>query len=602
LVKRDILIILAVVLLIRLPFLNQAVQGDDSLFLTSAAHALTDPLHPNHTHYFFTFVGLDVDFRGNPHPPMNAWFLALLLAIVGEVKEVPFHAAYMGFSILAALAMYALARRFSPSPLLATLLFLAVPAFVVNGGSLEADVPHLAFFLAGMAGFIWGVDHRSPLWLALGGLSFRFAALTLIQAQLAIPILFAYAWWFGRDWRPAWFKPFSIFVTLAVWEIFERVTSGVFPFAVTAGYLHQQAWDRLVLKFVNAAGLSIHLWFIVFPLLFAAGVWAAWQRRQDRDTVFLAAWIGIFFAGCCILPFFSGSARYLLPIAAPVAILASFVDRKWIAGGFALQMTLSLCLAVANYQHWDAYRGFGRQVVKQAAGRRLWINSEWGLRHYMEDAGARVPKVGQFIPSGDVVVWSELVQTVRLEHPQEMVAPLMEQDVRPWMPFRLIGLESSSGYSSIQRGFAPFGVGWDLVDRIHADIYREAKPTLTNLPMNAPEAGPQIVSGIFDLEDKTWRWMSATATVVLVSPKSEEPLHAKIDVPGNVPARRISVMLDGKTVYSQAIAPGMQRIVTPPLRPAGPAATVSLQVDQTFSPPGDARQLGVVLHEIGWGK
>ncbi len=36
----------------------------------------------------------------------------------------------------------------------------------------------------------------------------------------------------------------------------------------------------------------------------------------------------------------------------------------------------------------------------------------------------------------------------------------------------------------------------------------ERKPTLTDLPMNAPEAEQQIVSGVYQLENGQWRWMS----------------------------------------------------------------------------------------------
>ena len=134
----------------------------------------------------------------------------------------------------------------------------------------------------------------------------------------------------------------------------------------------------------------------MFPVLFAAGLWAA-RRRRDRDTAFLAAWIAIYFAAACV-PFIEGSARYLLPIAAPVAIWASFAPLSWLIGGFALQMVLSLGLAIEDYEHYAAYREFAQEVVRQAGGHRVWVNSEWGLRHYMEDAGARVPKPQQFIP------------------------------------------------------------------------------------------------------------------------------------------------------------------------------------------------------------
>src|SRR5580704_2006910 len=81
-------IILAVVLLIRLPFLNQAIQGDDVYYLAAAQHAQIDPLDPNNVRYISQ--GDSIDLRGYPHPPFNAWFLALLLAVMGDIREVPF--------------------------------------------------------------------------------------------------------------------------------------------------------------------------------------------------------------------------------------------------------------------------------------------------------------------------------------------------------------------------------------------------------------------------------------------------------------------------------------------------------------------------------
>src|SRR5262249_46775771 len=136
---------------IRIPFLNQAIQGDDDIYLKEAAHALVQPLQPANTKYVFR--GEEVDLRGHSHPPGNAWPLAVLIVLFGGVKEVPFHIASIGFSLIAVRSVWSFAPRFSPQPLWATLLFMAVPAFVVNGGSLEADLPFLAFWMAACALF-----------------------------------------------------------------------------------------------------------------------------------------------------------------------------------------------------------------------------------------------------------------------------------------------------------------------------------------------------------------------------------------------------------------------------------------------------------------
>ena len=188
---RGLLLILAFALLIRLPFLGQAIQGDDDLYLTEAAHAQIEPWHPLHTTYVFR--GEAVDLRGHTHPALDGWVLGALIALFGGVNEAAFHAAYIGFTLLAAAAMWSLARRYSPRPVWATLLFLATPVFVVNGNSLEADLPFVALWMAAIALFCAGRRLLAAVAMAL-------AALTSYQVVLIVPILAAWLlaqWWGG---------------------------------------------------------------------------------------------------------------------------------------------------------------------------------------------------------------------------------------------------------------------------------------------------------------------------------------------------------------------------------------------------------------------
>ena len=115
-----------------------------------------------------------------------------------------------------------------------------------------------------------------------------------------------------------------------------------------AGHLHvHYGFEALIQKLKSAAALTAHLAWLVFPALWLpplmalpAAIGAAfydlnplfwgsiaigigiliWCARNWRD--FLAQWVLIFFAGALVI-FFAGSARYLLPIALPVAILAT---------------------------------------------------------------------------------------------------------------------------------------------------------------------------------------------------------------------------------------------------------------------------------------
>ena len=105
----------------------------------------------------------------------------------------------------------------------------------------------------------------------------------------------------------------------------------------------------------------MHACFLIFPALLPPAAVLAWRRRREPDTLFLLSWISLFFAGAVVV-FFAGSARYLLPIAPPLALLASRLRPKWLAAGFAAQMALSLTLTIVNYQHWDGYRQFAESL------------------------------------------------------------------------------------------------------------------------------------------------------------------------------------------------------------------------------------------------
>src|ERR1035438_1446370 len=603
--RKSLLLCLGLVLVIRLPFLNQAIQGDDHIYLTEAQHALVDPLHPNDVKY--VFLGDEVDLRGHSHPPGNAWPLAGLLLVIGDVKEIPFHAAYMVFSVIAVWAMWSLAYRFSERPLWATLLFIAAPAFVVNGGSLEADLPFLAFWMASIALFLSG-----RMWLA--ALAMAAAAMLAYQAVLLIPILFfAIRLGLVRDNRSLTVAapiraatvrerlpdrrctaPYATLLTplvvLIAWQIFTRLTTGTMPAGKLAEYFSTYAFQAIGHKLQNALMLFIHSWWIVFPALVPGAAAIAWRRRREPETLFLLAWIGIFFAGALAI-FFSGSARYLLPMAAPVAILASRLRDKWLAPCFAIQLALGLALATVNYQHWAGYRTFAAALRGPSAGHRVWVDNDWGLRYYLEADHALPARKGQHVRPGDIVVSSELGHNVEFTAPLSLLA---SADIQATLPLRLIGLNGHSGYSTVDEGYLPFGISTGPIDRVMARLVMERHATWEYLTIGAPEAAEQVVSGIFPAD----RWMSQAGVVVLKSPTVPKTLRAEFYLPPNATARQVTLLLDGREVAARNYpGPGAYTLTSDePLQ----GTTVEIRVDRTFTAPGDRRALGMVLIAVGF--
>jgi len=169
---------------------------------------------------------------------MNAWILAGLLSVFGDVYERPFHAAYVVLSLIAAAAMWTLARRFSPHPFWATLLFIAMPAFVINGNSFESDLPFLAFWMTSVALFV-------PGRYAVAALALVLASLTAFQAVFLTPILALYVWLFDRKRHAAWMVSLTPVITLASWQIVERLTTGALPAVVLTVYFQSYVFQTL---------------------------------------------------------------------------------------------------------------------------------------------------------------------------------------------------------------------------------------------------------------------------------------------------------------------------------------------------------------------
>ena len=381
------------------------------------------------------------------------------------------------------------------------------------------------------------------------------------------------------------------------WQLFERLSTGALPASVLNGYFQSYGLQDLARKLRSAIALCGHVCFLVFPALLPATAVVAWKKRHTRDTQFLAAWAVLFFGGALAV-FFAGSARYLLPMVAPLALLASRLRPKWLAAGAAAQLALGLALAWVNYQHWDGYRRFAASLRSQAAQHRVWIDGEWGLRYYLEAEGGLPLRKGQLMRPGDLVVTSELANAVQFTQP---VAPFTGIDIHSSLPLRLIGLDSRSGYSTAAKGLLPFGISHGPIDRVRAEIVMERHPQRLYLRMDAPEAREQIVSGIYGLEANAWRWMSGSGIILLKSPPVSAPLRVAFVIPGASPTRSLRLLLDGKPVAEQEYpGPGSYILETPAQLPGGPTATLELIADKTFSVASDRRVLSVILSGAGF--
>ncbi len=174
-------------------------------------------------------------------------------------------------------------------------------------------------------------------------------------------------------------------------------------------------------------------------------------------------------------------------------------------------------------------------------------------------------------------------------------AVLAQQEITSRIPLRIVGLNTDSGYSSVSFGLAPFGISLSPLDRVRAVLIAPRKAELSALIIGTPEAAGQIVSGIYNND----RWTSDRAVVLLNRPPEATRVDAKIFIPPQAPARTARLSVDGQ-LLAEATYPGPGAYTLSAAAPAGNVATVTLDVDKTFSVAPDRRELGVLLLFIGF--
>jgi hypothetical protein len=510
---RDLLLLAAFTLALHAPFLRQPVQGDEVTYLDMAAHVLQHPLTP--LDFQYVFQGHMVDANGHPHPPFNAYILALAWLVRGHFSVLFFHCFYLVFPLAIAFAAYALARRFTTRPLWAALLVAASPIVQVNTNTLAGpEAPALALLLIGAAAFFED-------WFWLAGIALALAGMTALQA-LALPPILLLTYLLG--WRPSTKQggecqespagllallkrnrpPLSAlcavaapYLALGAWQALQWALTGRLPAAVLAGYAADPNLSGAAVKAASALALLAHLGVLVtlVPLAWrrlwgiAPGLLAAylvtgypwWERAllaifvalginallwlwESRRQPVLTAWCLLYFAFACVA-FFAGAARYLLPLAAPMVILfvIQFRDRPrilWLA--LTVNVIIGLNISFAAYEFARVYAD-----VPPPPGRSFLINGDWGFRYYMEAKGGRaledvsIPTPGEWIVASDLSIAGKYDSLA-----EETAMPLRTVDLRVRTPLRIVDRHAHTGNSSASMGLLPFSFSLLPLDRI----------------------------------------------------------------------------------------------------------------------------------------
>jgi len=402
----EVALLLLLILAYTLPFIGQAVHHDAQLDLDWAKQELEHPLWQHIPDY--DYFGRHYDQFFDTHPRLHSLYLTLFLRLDGgAVSEPLLHLAVIPFPLMAALAMYWLARRFKVNAFIATLLLLISPIFLVNTHLIMYDIPGIALWLAGLACFIKGVDRSRLAFLLLGAMFFTMSIFVFYQGMAVIPLSFLYlvlqrkvgvkpvmalaipvvlflAFMAAHFAYYSKFPSFSYFEPIGLpmalnWVLLRiRGVQGVLGAAALLPGLGILLFPRSRASIYATGGVFAVslLWIsllymqgtapveqiLLIPLFLSSGFAITWyfvttflrnflpglQAKSGQDLLFLSTWfLGTLFYCSILMPY--ASPRFMMPILPPLAIVTAIkIHERWGAdrNRFILSVTF---IAIATF-------------------------------------------------------------------------------------------------------------------------------------------------------------------------------------------------------------------------------------------------------------
>jgi 4-amino-4-deoxy-L-arabinose transferase-like glycosyltransferase len=208
-----------VVLAALVPFLTKPFNIDEPMFVWAARQIHAHPVNP---------YGFEANWYGEAmpmwknlwDPPLACYYLATAAALCGW-SEVALHAAFLLPALAAILGTYRLARHFCDHPMLAALVTLFTPVFLVSSTTVMCDVPMLAFWVWATVLWVEGMERDSFWRLAGSALLVSLATMTKHFGVSLIPLLAVYSLISKRQ-SARW--AFCLLIPLATLLLYQWIT------------------------------------------------------------------------------------------------------------------------------------------------------------------------------------------------------------------------------------------------------------------------------------------------------------------------------------------------------------------------------------------
>ena len=290
-------VVIGIILVVCLgPFVNKPFHIDDPLFVWAGQWVQQHPAD---------FFGFEVNWwtsaipiwAANWNPPLLSYFLAGVASVFGW-NEIALHLAGLAVAFACAAGIYSLADRWCQRPLLATVVAIFTPVFLVSSTTLMCDVPMLACWVWALV--FWEralADERSRWQFAGAGLLAGLAVLTKYSAITLLPLLPVLSLLRKRKLEAWWLL--GLLVPLAMLAVYDWMTArmyGVRLFSAAIGHTQNSRgfpniWEaRGIIGLAFAGGCFLPL------LCFAPLLWR-WRALLAGGAAAVALMLGaIWFA------------------------------------------------------------------------------------------------------------------------------------------------------------------------------------------------------------------------------------------------------------------------------------------------------------------
>jgi len=259
--RRETFLVAGIAIAVLAPFLNKAFHIDDPLFLWMAQHISTHPEDP----YGFVvnwYVGSQPMFSIMQNPPLSSYYMALTASFLGW-SEPAMHGAFLVPAVAAVLGTFLLARRLCNSPLLAALLLLFTPVFLVSATGVMCDIWLLALWVWSIECWMRALERNSAPLLFLASILAAAAALTKYFGIAMVPLL-------------------AVYTVVREHRVTHRILHLLIPILVIAGY-------EVITKARYGQGL------------FSNAMLVSWnENSKPEQDFFHQLFIGLSFAGGCL--------------------------------------------------------------------------------------------------------------------------------------------------------------------------------------------------------------------------------------------------------------------------------------------------------------